>query len=125
MPSHKARASIKRLQRQLEFDHPGVRNLPTKSTKRSPTSPTNRTTNEFTWEKQPYFILGTGHYARILAELQGGAPHVTSYLEEAGKVRKLKNVLGSDGNSIERVAQGRRKPVYNYVDFMTRFSSAE
>jgi hypothetical protein len=57
MPSHKARASIKRLQRQLEFDHPGVRNLPTKSTKRSPTSPTNRTTNEFTWEKQPYFIL--------------------------------------------------------------------
>ena len=92
MPSHKARASIKRLQRQLEFDHPGVRNLPTKSTKRSPTSPTNRTTNEFTWEKQPYFILGTGHYARILAELQGGAPHVTSYLEEAGKVR---NTTGS------------------------------
>ena len=38
MPSHKARASIKRLQKQLEFDHPGVRNLPTKSTKRPPTS---------------------------------------------------------------------------------------
>ena len=60
-----------------------------------------------------------------MVELQGGAPHVTSYLEEAGKVRKIKNVLGSDGNSIERVAQGRRKPVYNYVDFMTRFSNAE
>ena len=70
-------------------------------------------------------ILGTGHYARILAKLQGGAPHVTSHLEEAGKVRRIKNVLGSDGNSIERVVRGRRKPVYNYVDFMTRFSSAE
>ena len=57
MPSHKARASIKRLQKQLEFDHPGVRNLPTKSTKRPPTSPKNRTTNKFTWDAQPFYVV--------------------------------------------------------------------
>ena len=126
MPGIKARASLKRLQKQLGFDHPGARNMPTKSAKRKPSSSmSKRSTNELAWEKQPFFVLGTRHHARILAKLQGGAPHVISHLREAGKMLEIKNVLGNDGNSIERVVQGVRKPVYNYVEFMAKFSSAE
>ena len=126
MPTKQQRARLKRLSRQLQFDHPGVRTrLDSPSSRRDRRRAPRQNAEQHVYEAQPFFILSDDTHRLMLAELRGGAAHVYSYLGDPRTTPQGKNVLSACGSKIERLIGGARKPVYGYSAFMSQFSTAE
>ena len=126
MPTKKQCVWLQRLQKQLDFDHPGVRNRPISTSRRTPGKVKHL--EQHALLDQPFFVLNDVAYANILKDLQSGARYVYSYAGLSSrpgyidpKVPRFKNILGADGRSIERDVCGERRPVYSHAEFMHRF----
>jgi hypothetical protein len=71
MPTKKQRVRLHRLQHQLDFDHPGVRNRPIAMSRHNLGKVKHP--EQHTLLDQPFFVLNDVAYANILKDLQSGA----------------------------------------------------
>jgi hypothetical protein len=98
MPTKQQRARLKRLSRELQFDHPGVHTrLDSPSSRRDRRRAPRQNAEQHVYEAQPFFILSDDTHRLMLAELRGGAAHVYSYLEDPRTTPQGKNVLDIQG----------------------------
>ena len=132
MPSKQQRARLKRLSRELQFDHPGVRTrLDSPSSRRDRRRAPRQNAEQHVYEAQPFFILSDDTHRLMLAELRGGAAHVYSYLGDPrttpqGKRWSEENGRGcSRRGARRRGAMGRRRSAHSCSRWRPRTKNAD